>query len=200
MRSLIVLVAVVSALGCSKKSRDDSRVPDPKLGRADGGTSTSPRPSSGPLAECQGDRPAGNGDASSVGDCKTDADCTTGKNGRCHHARGGGPRMPHNYCTYDGCFADDDCAASQLCYCNRQNGNFCLAANCRTDADCGGAKCPTSPSLGCGGGRGGDFCRTPRDKCKTDADCPVAESRAACVFIEAEGVWGCRNYPECPVG
>jgi hypothetical protein len=121
-----------------------------------------------------GKRPPGAGGipASSFGDCETDADCTSGFNGRCVQERG-------MYCSYDDCFADDDCESGAVCLCGdaEGTGNSCSEAGCRVDADCPGSWC--SPTFGTCGGYSGVVayaCHTAADECVDDADC--------------DGLWG----------
>ncbi len=207
---LVLVVPALAALACSKKARDERTVIDNHVGARDGGVvaTASPSPSASskppdttPLEACKGDRAPGNGNPSSGGDCKTDADCTAAKNGRCQHSPGGGPRMPWNSCSYDYCFADADCPAGNLCVCNRQGGNVCNPSNCRTDADCGGAQCGFAPNVKCWGS-GGNFCRTAKDRCKDDADCPqpTGGGRSSCTFDQDTQAWGCKLDEVCPVG
>jgi hypothetical protein len=161
------------------------------------------KPDAKPLAECQGDRPPGNGSTQGGGDCHSDADCNKGKNGRCHFSPGGGPRMPWNNCTYDGCFADADCSPGNLCECDRERGNYCLASNCRSKDECAdGASCDVAPNVECFGGSAGRFCRTPKDACKTEDDCPTGRDgrHGACTYLPETGAWGCKAWPDCPVG
>jgi hypothetical protein len=83
-----------------------------------------------------------------VPNCVGDTDCTNGANGRC--LRFGGPACS-DYCSYDECTSDSDCAGNVPCACRSSSSdsgpNACAtASNCRVDADCGpGGFC--SPSL-----------------------------------------------------
>lgn len=132
--------------------------------------------------------------------CTTDAQCTTGVNGRC-------VGNPHDgcRCNYDTCFADGECSTGGPCECRLSSrgasgANVCLAGNCRVDADCG-AEGFCSPTLGsCGdyGGTVGYYCHTPNDECLDDADCVDRDAgflgqRPYCMFARETGRWVCSN-------
>jgi hypothetical protein len=128
-------------------------------------------------------------------DCTTDADCTTGENGRCTGNTHDGWR-----CTYDSCFADSDCAdAAAACECEggfRSDHNVCLPGNCRTDGDCATGYCsPTFGSCGDYTGTVGYFCHTCEDECLDDADCGGDGSWGApyCMFEPTLGRWTCSS-------
>lgn len=132
------------------------------------------------------------GDGSSR--CRTDADCTQGKNGRCI---GGGHSLPT--CAYDRCASDTDCGPRESCNCDANEGNACLPANCHTDEDCGGRGCSPTHGETCGnmGGAVGFYCHTAHDACVNDEDCARdAGSRGLCVYQPAAGHWAC-SYSMC---
>ncbi len=126
--------------------------------------------------------------------CTTDAECTSGENGRCT-----GNSHDGWACTYDGCFQDDDCSAGSICQCEggfRSDANVCLAGDCHVDLDCGPlGYC--SPSLGsCGdyGGIVGWFCHGADDECIDDTDCPgagVPFGGGYCAFDPVVGHFRC---------
>jgi hypothetical protein len=128
--------------------------------------------------ECQ--RRRGPGDApNKTGKCKSDADCTAGKNGRCVSFYGEGRVPPFNQCSYDACFLDGDCGAGSLCVCGHDagketgDGHVCVPASCRTDKDCGPAGfCSPSSALCSRGSLPHYYCHTPSDECVNDEDCP----------------------------
>ena len=70
--------------------------------------------------------------------CTSDADCASGRNGRCLQSA---VDICQTYCSYDDCLTDTDCPEGP-CLC-RSSGtdtapNYCATgSNCRTDADCG---------------------------------------------------------------
>lgn len=121
------------------------------------------------------------------GNCRSDSDCTMGKNGRC------GPqgRIAGDICTYDECFTDGDCAATQACFCSA-SGNSCLNANCRTDGDCAGLGCSPTYGMSCGsfGGTQGLYCHTQSDECVNDKDC-TQSGAGYCAFSPQVGHWQC---------
>lgn len=133
--------------------------------------------------------------------CKSDDQCTAGKNGRC--LRTG---LGFAECTYDECVADADCGAGGFCNCRGEGAttaNRCVVgSDCRTDADCGGPFC--SPSLtpgGCGGtslALQGFFCHSARDECIDNADCagPDVPGETTCDYDKAEKKWRC-SVREC---
>lgn len=123
-------------------------------------------------------------------DCKSDAECKAGQNGRCTQfgLRAG--------CTYDDCFADADCKAKgvgDVCACRTGAGaaNQCVGGNCKIDADCNGWSC--SPSLGSMGriqGVVGYYCHGPQDACIDDEDCT---SGASCRYAPPLGHFACSS-------
>ncbi len=207
----VVLALVV---GCSKKSRDDGKLPEPVHASdatiapgpdamtmmPDAQASLPPKIFGRPVATaCPKTRPPGNARPGINGVCKQDSDCKNGKNGRCNTT---GPRVQQNTCSFDLCFADADCTTGGPCECNEFAGNHCLAGNCKTDADCGAnGVCSRSNPIGCGGGVPSYFCRTAKDTCTDYSDCGRNGPRGgACVFQSALGHWACQEYPVCPVG
>jgi hypothetical protein len=136
------------------------------------------------------------------GDCKTDADCTAGANGRCN---GGG--IVYCTCTYDDCNSDADCAAGQDCACritlrgtpNGTGPNHCVAANCRSDADCASGFCSPSPKADyCQSYVDGYYCHVSADECGVDRDCVVDGSGyAVCAYQPSVGHWACVLGPVC---
>ena len=156
---------------------------------------------------CASTRPPGETNQREGGDCKSDADCKAGKNGRCM-ALGGGRMAPQNRCTYDACFTDNECGPKQTCNCEHQ-GNYCLPGNCRVDADCGnGGFCSPSWALCSLHGPyrpNGYYCHTSSDECMRDEDCPRPKKEhygplsTRCAFSQPVGRWVCMSE-ECPVG
>ena len=123
--------------------------------------------------------------------CTTDAQCTSGTNGRCW----GAGRVASCSCTYDACLSDADCKSGGPCVCRASlvGANTCLAGNCRIDADCGpGGSCSPSYDFACGHYTGiiGYFCHTPKDACVDDTDC-AASVGGECRHNPATGTWAC---------
>ena len=124
--------------------------------------------------------------------CRSHADCTEGKNGRCMI-------VGHAWqCTYDACFTDLDCPSSgslpQVCQCEGglfTDNNVCLSTGCQVDADCGdGGYC--SPTLGsCGNYLGvvAYYCHTKDDECIDDSDCSAQSGY--CAYQPTVGHWQC---------
>jgi hypothetical protein len=132
--------------------------------------------------------------------CKEDADCTTGKNGRCLPMA----RIVGCQCTYDACFSDADCAQTGgPCECRTSGAgtaapgytatNVCKGGNCRTDKDCGSGYCsPTFGSCGKFLGVVAYYCHTPKDKCVDDADC-ATQGGGDCRYNQVMGAWMCET-------
>ncbi len=125
--------------------------------------------------------------------CTAHEECTEGDNGRCI-----GNGHDGWSCSYDRCFADDDC--DNVCECEggfRGDFNVCVGGDCRTDADCGpGGYC--SPSFGdCGEYTGvvAYYCHTPDDECIDDSDCDGDGNFGApyCAYNPAAGKWMCSD-------
>lgn len=198
-------VLLVAASSCSS----DRNTPDPLTPTS---TPTTPQPSTATPAPtsttarvpanhraagsaCSTDKVAGDAEPELVerpdAECKRDADCTGGKNGRCAHFYGGGRRPPYAACIYDACVVDSDCGPKSACDCGTSpsDGHQCMGGNCAVDSDCG-ANSFCSPSMGsCGNYRGvvGNFCHTPTDECVDDADC----AGGYCAWKEEVGHWQC---------
>jgi Cys-rich repeat protein len=129
-------------------------------------------------------------------ECRTDADCTAGQNGRCvrvsNHG-GHGPSLEASRCSYDACFADADCADVNhaICWCGRTSGavvgegHSCSAGECTTDADCGEGRY-------CRRGGSGRFCHSPADECLEDQPCPAPEQSCQ---RAADGIYRCSAMP-----
>ncbi len=135
-------------------------------------------------------------------DCRTHAECTSGRNGRCDGNGHDGWR-----CTYDVCTSDAQCGgAFGVCACNggfRSDNHVCLTtSNCRVDRDCGGGAGYCSPSLGsCGHYTPfvGYFCHTPADTCVDDEDCTGQGQfgqKPYCAFDPKLGHFACSTQ-EC---
>jgi hypothetical protein len=116
-----------------------------------------------------------------------DAICTDGQNGRCE---------PHGnrvaICTYDECFADDDCPHGACACADSDTGNNrCFDGDCMTDADCGpGGYCSpsrqpcetlTDPSA--------LYCHTEQDECIDDSDCVDGN----CAYAPTVRHWQCKS-------
>ncbi len=160
--------------------------------------------------ECSREKVAGNAEVRAAkegdvdtrpmreGKCKTDAECTAGKNGRCSMV-GGGRMPPYPACVYDGCYVDADCGSKRACDCggSPSDGHFCEQGNCAVDADCGtNGYC--SPSLGsCGnyGGTIGNFCHTSKDDCMNDDEC-MDKPGGYCGYSQEAAKWQC-SYGHC---
>ena len=100
--------------------------------------------------------------------CTKSSECTSGANGRCTSGRIG------QYCSYDECFVDADCAAGAVCLCSAPDGtgNRCTQPGCQVDADCPGSWCsPTFGTCGSYGGVTNYSCHTAADECVNDSDC-----------------------------
>jgi hypothetical protein len=159
--------------------------------------------------ECSREKVAGNAEARAPqegdvprpmreGKCKSDADCSAGKNGRCSMV-GGGRLPPYAACVYDACYVDADCGSKNACSCggSPSDGHTCEQGNCAVDADCGtNGYC--SPSLGsCGnyGGTVGNFCHTSKDDCMNDDEC-TDKPGGYCAYSQEAQKWQC-SYGHC---
>lgn len=151
--------------------------------------------------------------------CKSDADCTAGRNGRC--LMNGGRCL--TYCSYDDCLADTDCPEMQPCFCRSGHAdtvkNYCLSgSNCRTDTDCrecgfcslsvvrADLECLRGDTLD--GGRSETSCRcaslvssayrchTSNDECADDNECGDGSTYPGlagtyCAYTEGTMRWEC---------
>ncbi len=130
-----------------------------------------------------------------AGWCNSNADCTSGTDGRCVPSI----LTAQCSCEYDACFADADCPGGDVCACSGVfSGNACVSGSCRVDADCGaGGFC--SPTVDhCSGVITGYFCRTAKDTCTDDKDCGDLYAEH-CARDPGTGVWGCQSSDGCPM-
>ncbi|MFI5297780.1 MAG: hypothetical protein ACHREM_06735 [Polyangiales bacterium] len=144
---------------------------------------------------CPSTRPTGTIPSGFAGDCASDADCTSGRNGRCLLSL---PYPP--LCSYDDCTVDDDCGLHSVCACRTggYRANLCTIGGCRVDGDCGShGYCSPSPAA-CPPQDGivGYYCHHPGDVCVNDADCAAAfgGNTAMCAFDPNVGHWMCLEY------
>lgn len=166
-------------------------------GNTDGGpTGRVPVEHRGAAVECDHARGPGNADSTIAGaECTLDADCTTGNNGRCIVSFGGART---NYCSYDACFLDSECGASEVCRCRESatDANQCVAGNCVLDGDCGaGGYCSPSRTFDrINLPASAYWCHTSTDECVDDADCAVdAGPDTRCVWYPDRSHWACSS-------
>jgi Cys-rich repeat protein len=192
-----VLAIVIAALAAACSSAapptgTQQPTPEPRSGGL-GRVSDVP---SGPCARERGSRPL-DPDATPV-ECRTDAECTAGINGRClrisNHGSHG-PAYEATHCSYDACFADADCEGTQICVCAERaaaepgTGHVCVGSECASDADCGAGRYCRRSAVG-------RFCHSPSDECVEETDC--GEGRA-CVEDPSTRIHRC-THVEPPVG
>jgi hypothetical protein len=101
----------------------------------------------------------------------------------------------------DECLVDTDCSNGGVCSCAgntfeyaHATRNLCVAANCRTDADCGSEVCsPSDGDLGPFYGAQGYYCHTAADACGNDSDCGTDSSgrKGYCMFSAQVSHWTC---------
>lgn len=149
------------------------------------------------------------GNATSDYGCKTDAECTSGRDGRCVKNENGayhglapearksnflaGPMAPppKTLCVYDKCESDKDCGSGMRCACGDgkgQNRNQCVALDtCLSDKDCG-----TEALCVCGSAPGPNTCRP--GNCRTDAECGTG---FACEQYCRSARDTCRKHTDC---
>ena len=142
-------------------------------------------------------------DAGTLTGCSTDSQCTMGTNGRCIQE----VRVAACSCSYDQCASDSECTGGAVCACRvnsrgARGANVCLAANCRTDSDCGAQGfCSPTLDFGCGAYTGltGYYCHTPQDECIDDGDCagrdagPFGGGMPFCGYSPMVGHWACAS-------
>lgn len=158
-------------------------------------------------AACEVSRPpttpvaADAGGDDSLYKCRSDADCTAGKEGRCTHF----PPGEYHECTYATCTGDSDCANGKICECNVPYvTTACLpTSDCHVDADCGpsGYCSPTAPVTKACGKFGvapepsSYACHTTADTCLDDSDCPddpkMNGSAGYCAYDATVKHWRC---------
>ena len=149
--------------------------------------------------------------ASSDYGCKTDAECTNGRDGRCVKNESGAyhglapspearrsnllagpmPPPPKTLCVYDKCQTDKDCGSGMRCACGDGKGqsrNQCVAVDtCLSDKDCGAdalCACGTAPLP--------NSCRP--GNCRTDSECGAG---FACEQYCRSARDACRKDADC---
>jgi hypothetical protein len=92
----------------------------------------------------------------------------------------------------------------QTCACHgspytADEGNTCVAGNCRVDADRGGGGycSPSSGTAVCGASIAGYYCHTPMDQCLDDSDCAGAQGQSVCAYSTATSRWQCAAEEFC---
>jgi hypothetical protein len=96
------------------------------------------------------------------------------------------------------CVTDADCESGFACVCGGPPGlsdrNRCLAAECRTSADCGGGDCLLSlgsePEGCCTFGALGFYCERSESSCRSGGDCPG--NGVACLYAAATDRFECQ--------
>lgn len=117
--------------------------------------------------------------------CKSKADCTANKNGRC--SRG--------HCTYDNCYEDKDCGKA-VCECSDDGirGHYCKQGDCAVDSDCGSnGYCSPTWGMSCGAFTGviGYYCHTADDECTNDSECVKGKEQGYCAYDTDLKHWRC---------
>ncbi len=141
------------------------------------------------------------GDAYTVGQCKTNAECTRKPGGQCvRYAR----QPPHGYsppsvCAYDACTSGAQCGAGALCACGGDGAtNACVFGNCVTDEDCGtNVACRPSYGPDFRSGAMGLFCETQDDRCGARGSC-LDPTMSRCAYSGTR--WECAASPPIPPG
>jgi hypothetical protein len=94
------------------------------------------------------------------------------------------------------CSTDDDCASDEVCRCGADGYGLmiteCVAATCRTDADCPGGRCALSVEP-CGLAQG-LYCRFADDPCASHGDCGDDNH---CSYDETAESWQCEPSAMC---
>ncbi len=127
-------------------------------------------------------------------ECHDDLDCSRGSDRKMGCECGTGRGVDRNRCIrLDACLADADCKPGARCECDHDGPNYCLPANCDSDAECNGLACADAPS--------GRYCRTKNDRCARDADCPPnGHFIERCDYDVPGGMWRCFDEEPPPPG
>lgn len=154
-----------------------------------------------PIAECDG--------TEEVQHCTTDADCTAGPYGRCTSGEETDwyayTSLTNCECTY-ACATDDDCGSGQVCAPPDADElglpySHCITATCTVDSDCGSGECGISSyNDGCGWTVTAT-CRSGKDECRVDDDCPD-EGQCAAGYDDGDNdpsIYSCMNI-DCAIG
>jgi hypothetical protein len=138
---------------------------------------------------------AEHGGAANTGgdDCQSDLDCTAKPNGYClqgeEYQNGG-----YKYCFY-ACELDSDCESGEVCACSVESLGRCVAADCKTDAECGDGLLCISPLdvNGCDGAIPTGFhCQSSADECAGHDEC---DDGYGCEYLE--GKFQCQGLLIC---
>lgn len=166
-------------------------------------------------------RPAGNAGldgGTDGGDCILDTTCNANASGRCNDLVASpwyGGKSLGTRCTYNGCYADNECEAG-VCGCaiGFAGQHLCLGrSNCRVNADCpnGNVCAPStvavyeSPGVVVTGneiatsanndGTLGYFCTTSKDECCPGAHGDAGTTNLVCVFSTPKQRWVWAGLP-----
>lgn len=103
------------------------------------------------------------------------------------------------YCLVEaaGCRSDEDCASGEACACasEEQSVSRCVPASCKTNDDCESGECGARID-DCRRDLVAFACRTARDECKSDEDCP-SPSHGHCDYDPKAALWRCTEYWDC---
>lgn len=191
----VVFVSIALAPACSGASPPPGTQPPGPEPRS-GGLGRVADVASGPCVRERASAPLD--PAATPVECRSDAECTAGANGRCLRVSNHGPHGPSyeaTACSYDACFEDADCEGRQICVCARRaagevgTGHACAPGDCAVDADCGAGRYCRRTEVG-------RFCHLPSDECVEETDC--GEGRG-CAPDPTTGIQRCIPM-EPPVG
>ena len=211
-----MIVVAAGPVGCDERSVENAggaSTPDASMHSAPAVHRASP-------SACDRTAPvAGDAKDYATGSCSSDVDCDGGVNGRCTFggtvATSTGSASA-NVCTYDRCFADQDCGDGGVCSCRPASAgaNTCWAADCRLDDDCpeshycspsgrrantsgmaGRLAVPAKPSFIAVG----YYCHRAADQCWADRDCNPNPSNQLppfthCAFHSDLKHWVCTEF------
>lgn len=123
--------------------------------------------------------------------CRADADCSVGPQGRCVMAHlFSEPRYGGTcFCSYT-CATDADCGPGRACVCEGRPYGQCADAECRSDADCILGECALSVVDRADQDDLALACRGPGSECRGDSDCKEP-SRPRCVYHKSDKRWAC---------
>jgi hypothetical protein len=130
--------------------------------------------------------------------CKSDADCTAKKHGRCasHMEPSFGGNVTACDCFYP-CTDDSECDSGSVCVCAGVVPadlpfSYCASGNCKTGNECSTGECGISSYADGCNIQVTLACRDPGDMCRTDAQCNAAQGQH-CVLSQLASTpgWQC---------
>lgn len=138
--------------------------------------------------------------------CNNDGECTDSPNGQCSHFDDmGDGGFPNGTCGCEySCSRDEDCGEGRACVPSEvtegEDRPVCVAAECRTSADCESGECGFGEYFnGCYWEMGLHCREAEADACRSDADCEGNADGEECAIVGEVEAFACTEAG-CAIG